>query len=187
MSAYKSIWATITFSFFASFFPQVSSAGVLDIDTFGLSIHLDGSYNKAPLRLDSEGEFVFNPGIGLGYDFRENAVKSGFSPIVKAGSFADCNAVLIYYTTAGIRYSYIFLDNYSIGASISVGLMNGQDWWKKTRSFSFMPLPIFEIGRIIYNNDAIKLGVVYAPRNNSMSATNNGGLLFMMLSYGHSF
>ena len=114
MSAYKSIWATITFSFFASFFPQVSSAGVLDIDTFGLSIHLDGSYNKAPLRLDSEGEFVFNPGIGLGYDFRENAVKSGFSPIVKAGSFADCNAVLIYYTTAGIRYSYIFLTKFYI-------------------------------------------------------------------------
>ncbi len=162
--------------------PHLSSAGVLDVDTFGLSIHLGGSYSQAPLRLDSRGIYVFNPGIGLGYDFRGNALVSGVSPVLKAGVFEDCNVIPIYYATAGIRYAYIFASDYSIGASVSVGLMNGENWWTQTRSFSFMPLPIFELG-----SDILKVGTVYAPTNSAMSATSGGRLLFMMLSYAHSF
>lgn len=166
---------------------QPSHAGVLDIDAYGLSIHLTPGYNQAPLGLDSEGTYVFNPGLGIGYDFRENAMTSGFSPVVKAGVFKDCNFVSLYYATAGVRYAYIFADDYSIGASLNLGLMNGEDWFYKKRSFSFMPLPIFEIGRRIYKNDVLRLGAVYAPNNNAMSATSGGGLIFLMLSYGHSF
>lgn len=163
-----------------------SFAGVLEGDVFGLSIHLDGSYNQAPRRLDSEGVYVFNPGIGVGYDFRENALTTGFSPILKAGFFQDCNAIPLYYGVAGLRYAYNFAQDYMVGASLSVGLMSGEDWWTKTRNISFMPLPIFELGRRIYQNDTLKLGTVFAPHNAAMSATSGGGLLFMMLSYSHS-
>lgn len=183
----KSIFATIVLVLSVSLFPLASSAGVLDIDAFGLSIHLGKADSRAPLRLDSEGVYVFNPGIGVGYDFRENAMTSGFSPVLKAGAFGDCNVSPVYYATGGVRYAYIFADDYSIGASVSVGLMNGQNWRTQARKFSFMPLPVFEIGRRIYNQDVLKLGAVYAPQNKAMSATAGGGLLFMMLSYGHSF
>lgn len=181
-------------TFFGAFFGLLllplahpTFAGVLDVDGFGLSIHLFGSYSEAPRGLDSKGVYVFNPGIGLGYDFRESSITSGFSPIIKAGFFEDCKAVPLYFSTFGIRYAYIIANDYSIGASLSVGLMNGEDWWTKKRSLSFMPLPIIEIGRRIYNRDMIKLGTVYAPNNDAMSATSGGGLLFMMLSYAHSF
>lgn len=183
----KNAFLALALSLVSPLFLQDSSAGVLDVDTFGLSIHLGGSYNQAPLRLDSNGVYVFNPGIGFGYDFRESAVTSGFSPIIKAGFFEDCNVIPLYYATAGIRYTYFFSENYSIGASVSVGLMNGQNWATQTRSFSFMPLPILEIGRRIYNKDVLKLGTVFAPNNSAMSATSGGGLLFIMLSYAHSF
>jgi hypothetical protein len=166
---------------------QESRAGVVDVDTFGLSIHLGGSYSGAPLGLDRKGIVVFNPGVGLGYDFRNSALTSGFSPIVKAGVFADCKFIPLYYTTAGFRYSKVFFDDYTIGASFSLGVMNGEKWSTGARRFSIMPLPIFEIGRRVFKDDIIRLGTVYAPSNKSMSATSGGGLLFVMLSYGHSF
>ncbi len=112
---------------------------------------------------------------------------SGLSPVVKVGFFADCKVTSIYYGVAGVRYAYVFADDYVIGATVALGVMNGADWWTGERSFSLMPLPIFEIGRRIYGEDIVRLGTVYAPNNNAMSATSGGGLLFMMLSYGHSF
>lgn len=122
----------------------------------------------------------------MGYDFRENALTSGFSPILKAGFFQDCNMVPLYFTTIGIRYAYVFASDYTIGASISIGVMNGEEWWTKTRNFSFMPLPIFEVARRIYHDNTLRLGAVFAPTNEAMSATSGGGLFFMMLSYSHS-
>ena len=47
--------------------------------------------------------------------------------------------------------------------------------------------PIFEIGKRLGIADAVKLGIVYAPSNSTMSATAGGGLLFVMLSYAYSF
>ena len=64
----------IVFGFFLS---QFASAGVVDVDGFGLSVHLGASYAEAPLRFDSRGVYVFNPGVGIGYDFRESAMTSG--------------------------------------------------------------------------------------------------------------
>ena len=127
MSFCKHISAASILGFSLFFSTQAFSAGVLEADGFGLSIHLNSSYAGAPRRLDSRGIYVFNPGVGLGYDFKENAMTSGFSPIVKAGFFQDCNTMPVYYSTAGVRYAYIFAEDYTVGASVSVGLVNGQN------------------------------------------------------------
>lgn len=56
-------------------FSPVVALGNVDIDLPGISYHIGGSssnpaYTQAPRRLDENGFSVFNPGIGIGYDFR---------------------------------------------------------------------------------------------------------------------
>ena len=80
-----------------------ANAGEIDIDVYGLSYHLDATqaYAEAPRRLDSQGQWVFNPGIGVTYDFRDNISEEGFSPIVAVGYFQDCADYPFYF--AGSR------------------------------------------------------------------------------------
>lgn len=166
--------------------PHTSFAKVLDVDIFGLSVHLGASYAGAPRKLDGQGVYVFNPGIGLGLDSRESALTDGFSLIGKAGVLEDCNAVPLYYGVVGFRYAHLIAETFTVGLSASLGIMNGQDWVTKTRSYSIMPLPILEIGKKVFTDDLVRLGMVIAPGNNAMSATSGGTLLLFVLSYSHS-
>ena len=71
-------------------------AGTIEIDMPGLSYHIGANsehpaYLLAPLKLDQNGAFVYNPGLGIGYDFKKEANTSGFSGIAKFIYFHDCN------------------------------------------------------------------------------------------------
>ena len=83
-----------------------ANAGEIDIDVYGLSYHLDATeaYAEAPRGLDDKGQWVFNPGIGVTYDFRDNISVEGFSPIVAVGYFQDCADYPFYFAGAGVRY-----------------------------------------------------------------------------------
>ena len=61
---------------------QNSWSGELDVDLTGLSYHIGAnSENPAQGRalrgLDKHGAFVFNPGAGIGYDFRAQSAQGG--------------------------------------------------------------------------------------------------------------
>ena len=47
---------------------------------FGISYHLREGWKEAPRKLDSNGRWVFNPGIGIGAEWLKSPFESGFRP-----------------------------------------------------------------------------------------------------------
>ena len=64
----------------------------IELDLYGLSYNLIGSgYEEAPRKLNDNGAWVFNPGIGITYDFRSTFTENGWSAIGLTGYFKDCD------------------------------------------------------------------------------------------------
>jgi hypothetical protein len=62
-------------------FPNLIYAEHFELDIYGLSYHLVGEgYRDAPRGLDDKAAWVFNPGIGITYDWRENYDDEGVAP-----------------------------------------------------------------------------------------------------------
>ena len=119
--------------------------GNVDIDVTGLSYHIGGSssnpaYTKAPRRLDKNGVFVFNPGIGIGYDSRTLCNWKGLSPIFKAIYFRDCDDRGFYMLGGGCRYRYFFTESFSGDINVGVTVAWGQQWSTGKYKHSILPL-----------------------------------------------
>src|SRR5215510_3799227 len=95
-----------------------AAADVGSVEAFGLSVHLGASYEDAPRGLDADGVYVFNPGLGLEWDFRDRVSASGFSPIVWAGWFQDCDDRAFYGALGGVRYRRVFASGLTLGGSL---------------------------------------------------------------------
>jgi len=161
-------------------------ADVASLEAFGLSAHLGSSYASAPRGLDSEGVYVFNPGMGLEWDFRNRVTRNGLSPVLKAAWLQDCDDRALFAALVGLRFWHAFASGFVLGGSLSVGVVNGEDWGTDERVWTFMPLPIVEVGQIFASDYVVRLGIVYVPPNGAMTATDNDGVLFFILSFGRS-
>ena len=162
-----------------------ANAGEISIDKYGLSYHLNAkeAFSGAPRGLDDEGQWVYNPGIGITYDFREDISAEGFSPIVTGAWFQDCADYPYYFVGAGIRYrNYIDGTKFMIEGQISGAIANGADWDTDERETYFMPVGNVGVGYKITNDYLLKANFAYVPANDSASGTAGTDIIFMHIS-----
>jgi hypothetical protein len=157
--------------------PSPTFAGTFGVEMNGLSYHFSEPPTGAPRKIDSNGVMVFNPGLGIDYDFRANALQGGFSGIVRSGFFQDCQDAFAIYGGAGVRYRKFLNQRYFIGASLLGGIystvsedevMSGPQnnvVSKGSPSRTIMPLivPGIETGFNAFRKDIIKVNFSYAP------------------------
>ena len=115
----------------------------LDVDLTGLSYHIGANssnpaYSEAPRGLDKNGAFVFNPGAGLGIDFRKTSRDPfwhGVSPIVKFVYLLDCNDYGWQMLAVGGRYRYMISRNWSFDFNLAISAVRSINW----------PQPMFRV------------------------------------------
>jgi hypothetical protein len=155
-------------------------AGEIDWDLFGFTYHLHrkGAVRDAPLRLDRDGVKVFNPGLGLGYDFRQDRHTEGISAIVHGGVFENCNNHPFSFIGAGARYrKYFYKQNY-FEANVMGTLTYGND--SDDKHYSLAPLPYANIGiGHDYGNYLVTYYLSYIPKNSGGSITSSTDMLFL--------
>ncbi len=158
-------------------------AGEVDIDLFGFSFHFNklGAYREASLKLDNNGKWVFNPGIGLGYDFRSSIKSEGFSPIVQGGFFENCSSKPFLFGGAGVRYRKFILGKLFWEANALGMLTYARDWDDERPQFSVLPYGNMGIG-YDFGNNLVTFSVSYVPQNGSTAIGNDTDMLFINLA-----
>lgn len=93
----------------------------------GISVHFGSGADHAPRKIDGGGIFVFNPGLGLAYDFRDEGNKSGFSFMVSGMYFLDCANRNMFVLGAGGRGRLMVSENFSLDLNLlpSLGVIDG--------------------------------------------------------------
>lgn len=158
-------------------------AGEVDINLFGLSYHFNkiGAYSGAPLKLDKNGMWVFNPGLGLGYDFRNSIKSEGFSPIVQGGIFQNCSVNPFYFGGAGVRYRK-FIRGRLFWEANALGMLTYSRDWDDER-YKFSPLPYGNIGiGYDFGKNLVTFSISYVPQNGSTGIGNDTSMLFINMA-----
>ena len=168
------------------FFSNPCLAGEIDTDIFGFTYHLHrkGAVYDAPLKLDHAGVKVFNPGLGLGYDFRDDIHTNGFSGVVHGGMFENCDNHPFSFAGAGARYRKYFTKKTYFEVNLLGVLTYGNDSDDKRYELAPMPYVNFGIGHD-YGKYLITYYLSYIPKNSGGSITSSTDMLF--LSVGVSF
>lgn len=164
------------------FFSQSVKAQHLEIDLYGLSYHLIGyGYEDAPRKLNDNGAWVFNPGVGITYDFRDTYTTNGFSGIGITGYFQDCDDRPYYFYGGGTRYRQSLSNDLIFDFNAALIFSTAQDWETSTFNTVFMPLANIGMSRPFFNR-WWTLRMTYVPENTGISATTGTDILFMNLS-----
>ncbi len=155
----------------------------VDVDAFGLTYHLNpkGYVHHAPLKLDEHGAFVFNPGLGLGYDFRDDRKTEGWSFVVHGGMFENCDNHPFSFAGAGGRYRKFFSKKnfYEINL-LAVGTYGNSSDDKK---YSFAPTPYANIGiGHDYGKYSITYYLSFIPKGSDGSITSSTSMLFASMA-----
>ena len=167
---------SLTSFFFLVFilFSYPCFAGEVDLDMFGLAYHLHhrGAVRDAPLKLDEAGVLVFNPGLGLGYDFRDDRHTEGFSAIVHGGAFDNCHNHLFSFAGGGARYRKYFSKKNFWEANV-LGVLTYSDE-------RVTPTPYANVGLgHDYGKYAITYYLSYIPKNSGGGITSATDMLFL--------
>ncbi len=177
-------WLVIIFLALTTSFS--SRAGEIDVDVAGLSYHIGAgsccpAYTDAPRRLDWYGAFVFNPGVGVGYDFRAKSTEGGFSGATKLVYFRDCDDRGFFMGGGGVRYRWMLGECFSTDINGLAMLSAGQQW--KTSRYNCSLIPLILLGSNYHFANDITLGANFtvAPRNRSFDATGGFWILFTTL------
>jgi len=162
------------------FFSFLSFAGEVDVDMFGFTYHLHrkGAVYNAPLKLDHAGVKVFNPGLGLGYDFREDRQTEGFSPIVHGGMFENCDNHPFSFAGAGARYRKFFYKKYFWEANVMAVATYGNDSNDKHYKLNATPYLNVGIGKD-YGKYSITYYLSYIPKGSDGGITSSTDMLFL--------
>jgi len=168
-----------------------SHAGEIDVIVNGLSYHLDSSqgYVEAPNKLDDKAQWVFNPGIGLSYDFRKNISEDGFSPYLTASWFQDCSNTPFYYAGGGVRYRKYLTTNFMMEFNVAGAVANGAVYDDFTglvtdeRETTFLPVANIGIGYKITSDYLVKTNFTYVPENDNVGGTSGTDLIYMQVSF----
>lgn len=83
---------------------------------------------KQPLRLDSEGDLVFNPGLIISLDSRANFKISGSSWFTLIGYQRGCNYTHNAFLGIGWKYRWFLASSLSIDIELPVGVMWLNNW-----------------------------------------------------------
>jgi hypothetical protein len=164
------------------FTPQYISAKHFELDLYGLSYHLVGEgYADAPRALDNKAAWVFNPGVGITYDFRSTFEEEGFSPLTMTGYFQDCDNRAFYFAGGGVRYRYKLADDLLFDLNFGLVYSYAQDWFEGEYYGVFIPIGNIGFSKPFWGR-WWTYRLTYAPENTGISATSGGDLLFMNLS-----
>ena len=165
---------------FFIFYSFPCTAGEVDWDLFGFTYHLHrkGAVENAPLKMDKAGVKVFNPGLGVGYDFRTDRHTEGLSPIIHGGMFENCNNHPFSFAGAGARYrKYFYKQNYFEGNLLGV-LTYGND--SQDKHYSMAPMPYLNIGvGHDYGKYLVTYYLSYIPKDSGSSITSSTDMLFL--------
>lgn len=144
-------------------------AGTVGIEFNGLSTHFSSPPRGAPRKIDPNGVNVFNPGLGIDYDFRENALENGLYGLIRTGYFMDCSNYFAVYGGIGFRYRKKINESIFWGASLLGGIYSTEDKDNTSpiastfRTYSPLLTPGVELGFRVREKSAIKLNTTYAP------------------------
>jgi hypothetical protein len=155
-------------------------AGEYDIDMFGFTYHLHrrGAVYDAPLKLDRPGVKVFNPGMGLGYDFRQDRETEGLSAIVHGGFFENCNNHPFSFAGAGARYRKYFHKHFYWETNVLGVLTYGND--SNDKRYKLVPMPYVNIGiGRDYGKYPITYYLSYVPQESGSGITSATDMLFL--------
>jgi hypothetical protein len=158
-------------------------SGEVDVDMFGLTYHLHrkGAVYNAPLKLDHAGVKVFNPGLGLGYDFRADRHTGGFSAIVHGGMFENCDNHPFSFVGAGGRYRKFFKNNNFFEANMMGVLTYGND--SDNKHYDLAPMPYVNIGLgHDYGKYSVTYYLSYIPKDSGSSITSSTDMIFLSLA-----
>ena len=178
----------------------VASAGEVSLDVYGLSYHLtkNESYYNAPRSVgSSNGQWVFNPGAGINYDFREKG-SMGFSGYTTLGYFQDCADYPFYFAGLGLKYrNYIYGSNSVFWSfQLAGAVASAEDWttvggYNNTqtdidygRTTIFLPVGGLSLGYQFENKNYLSYTITYVPQNDNAGGTAGTNLLFMWLTFG---
>lgn len=158
-------------------------AGEVDTDFFGFTYHLHkrGAVYNAPLKLDESGMMVFNPGLGLGYDFRQDIHTEGLSAIVHGGMFENCDNHPFSFVGAGGRYRKYFhkKDFFEINGLGVLTFGNDSD----NKHYKSDPLPYVNIGvGHDYGKYLFTYYLSYIPKNSGSDITSSTDMLFLSVA-----
>ena len=176
------------------------NAGEISLDAYGLSYHLkkEESYYNAPRSVgSSNGQWVFNPGAGIDYDFREKG-SMGFSGYLTAGYFKDCADYPFYFAGLGVKYRNYFYGSDSMFWSVQLagagailedytttgGYNSTQTIIDYGQTTSFLPVGGLSLGYQFENKNYLSYTITYVPQNNNAGSTSGTNLLFMWLTFG---
>ncbi len=163
------------------------SIGHFEFDLTGLSYHIGANRShpansSARRALDKNGAFVFNPGIGIGFDFRPHSRSErwyGFSPMLRFIYMQDCQDDPLFLIGPGIRYRKMIADDWSFDANLllTLGIGKGGGFYQ----FNFMPVP--QVGFNYHFEKIPTIGAVFtiAPKNDTFTATSAFWILFTSL------
>jgi hypothetical protein len=152
---------------------------------FGLSYHLREGVPEAPRKLDSNGRFVFNPGVGVGVEWLKSPFENGWRPWVEIGWFQDCSDYALYHGYVGIKYRHLTQGGWSFGFSIGGGVNYGKDWDTGEYNWEAIPIAFISVGHTItLGNHGLlpEINITYVPENNNISGTAGTDLIFTFIS-----
>ncbi|MDD5477569.1 MAG: hypothetical protein PHG87_05180 [Candidatus Omnitrophica bacterium] len=157
-------------------------AGEIDVHFFGFSYHFDknGAKKDAPNRLDRNDQLIFNPGMGMGYDFRESIKKEGFSPVTLLGFFQNCSNSPFFFGGGGLRYRKFVIGKLFWEANALGIFACGKDWDENSFIYGVMPYANTGFG-YDFGGHLMTLLFGYAPKNSGNSITNGTDMLFVSL------
>lgn len=168
------------------FFSLPCNAGEVDLDLFGFTYHLHrkGAVRNAPLKMDHAGVKVFNPGLGLGYDFRTDIHTEGWSPVIHGGLFENCNNHPFTFVGAGGRFRKYITKKHFWEFNALATLTYGND--SENKHYKLVPLPYANVGfGTDYGKYLVTYNLSYVPKDNGSKITSSTDMLF--LSIGISF
>ena len=171
-----------------SFMLGMSQASQFRLYGTGLSYHIGANksnpaYKNAPLRLDDNGAFVFNPGFGLGFDLFQEPYRDGFSLGAIGMLFKDCDKRNTYVVGLGPTYQYLFVGSWSVDLDLYLSLYRAQEWKTSTYSNSFVPFASLGVS---HHWDKISLGVkfTFSPKNSAASSTADFNIIYSYVYLG---
>lgn len=170
------------------FISNLSFGTQLQIYIPGLSYHIGANSSHpadtdAPNKLDSNGAFVFNPGLGLGVDFFRQPSKNGFSLAAIGMFFKDCDRRNTYVIGLGPSYQHYLTKTWSLDADIYLSKYKAQNWETSSYTNSFVPFASLGID---YNFRKVSFGIkfTFSPKNTAATSTSGFNIIFAYLFFG---
>ena len=154
-----------------------------DVDLLGISYHFDkdGADHHAPNKIDHAGLWVFNPGVGLGYDFRKDIHTAGLSPIATIGFFENCANYPFFYAGAGGRYRKFIYKKFFLDLNLMAVFTEGNDWDQRAYKPAVMPFANLGLG-YDFGKFLTQVQMSYVPKGIGGEITNGTDMLFLNLS-----